>query len=525
MATVYKRTRKKAIPRGAELVTRKGKRVATWTDGKTGRKRKAPLNDAGDKIVVESDTYLISYYDENGRRVEVNSGTPDKDAAKQIAAKLETEVSLRKRGIIDATQERFAKEGQRLIAEHIAEFQAAQIAKDNTAKHIELTDARIRFIVAYCGAEHIKHLTASSVQLAIKAIRDNGRSLETCNCYLRAIKSFGRWLRRDKRLADDPLEMLQQYNAATDPRHVRRELTPEEINYLLRFVEGHTHRNHNLVGPDRAMAYRVALGTGFRANELRSLTPPSFDLDGETPSITVEAAYSKHRRKDIQPIRSDLGELLRSWLDERPRDARVFGKLPNSAARMLKKDMDSARLAWTKEAKTDNERKRREASDFLRHNNSAGEVVDFYATRHTYISGIVASGASVKTAQELARHSTPTLTIGRYAHTRLHDLRGALEALPDTTPKQPDGTEAAEHRATGTDNFVPANRQQYSGESCRNLAKSGEGERECDTQCDDDRDNPQVVRLPANRKKNRHSNKAEGMGLEPTTPYGAPHFQ
>ena len=32
--------------------------------------------------------------------------------------------------------------------------------------------------------------------------------------------------------------------------------------------------------------------------------------------------------------------------------------------------------------------------------------------------------------QELAHHSTPTLTIGRYAHTRFHDLEGALEALP-----------------------------------------------------------------------------------------------
>ena len=52
----------------------------------------------------------------------------------------------------------------------------------------------------------------------------------------------------------------------------------------------------------------------------------------------------------------------------------------------------------------------------------------------TYVSGIVAGGASVKTAQELARHSSPTLTIGRYSHARLHDLQGALDALPSATP-------------------------------------------------------------------------------------------
>jgi len=42
----------------------------------------------------------------------------------------------------------------------------------------------------------------------------------------------------------------------------------------------------------------------------------------------------------------------------------------------------------------------------------------------------------VKVAWELARHSTPTLTIGRYAHARLHDLSAALEAVPGPTDPQ-----------------------------------------------------------------------------------------
>ena len=77
--------------------------------------------------------------------------------------------------------------------------------------------------------------------------------------------------------------------------------------------------------------------------------------------------------------------------------------------------------------------------------------MDFHATRHTYISGIVAGKASVKDAMELARHSTPTLTIGRYAHARLHDLTAALDALPDlTTPPVTTATPAV-MTATGTD--------------------------------------------------------------------------
>ena len=77
-------------------------------------------------------------------------------------------------------------------------------------------------------------------------------------------------------------------------------------------------------------------------------------------------------------------------------------------------------------------------------------VADFHATRHTYISGIVAGGASVKTAQELARHSTPTLTIGRYAHTRLLDLRGTLDGLPGSDLPEGPEAEADALRATGT---------------------------------------------------------------------------
>ena len=39
-------------------------------------------------------------------------------------------------------------------------------------------------------------------------------------------------------------------------------------------------------------------------------------------------------------------------------------------------------------------------------------AVDFHALWVTDVSSLVASGASVKTCQTLARHSTPHLTIG-----------------------------------------------------------------------------------------------------------------
>ncbi len=43
------------------------------------------------------------------------------------------------------------------------------------------------------------------------------------------------------------------------------------------------------------------------------------------------------------------------------------------------------------------------------------------------------SNTPVKIVQSLARHSTPTLTLGVYAHVGLYDQSAALDALPDLT--------------------------------------------------------------------------------------------
>jgi hypothetical protein len=102
-------------------------------------------------------------------------------------------------------------------------------------------------------------------------------------------------------------------------------------------------------------------------------------------------------------------------------------------------------------------------------------VVDFHALRGCYISFLVSSGASVKTCQTLARHSTPSLTIGIYAKESLHDISGAVDALPDLTPEVPAPEALA---ATGTHGQHIDKRfalpLPYSGDGLgRNLADTG----------------------------------------------------
>ena len=66
-------------------------------------------------------------------------------------------------------------------------------------------------------------------------------------------------------------------------------------------------------------------------------------------------------------------------------------------------------------------------------------------------TGPEAGGLAAPDCQTLARHSTPTLTIGLYAKVSLHDIKGAVENLPDLTPRESSPEPLA---MTGTDPVV-----------------------------------------------------------------------
>ena len=68
-----------------------------------------------------------------------------------------------------------------------------------------------------------------------------------------------------------------------------------------------------------------------------------------------------------------------------------------------------------------------EAAEIPKH--TPGGKLDFHACRLAYINLVLDSGATVKEAQELARHATPELTMNVYGRVRQDRLAGVAEDL------------------------------------------------------------------------------------------------
>jgi integrase len=384
----------------------------------------------GQKIKARSRKWWGRYRTENGTERRVPLAT-DKTAAQAMLNELVKKVERRAAGLVD----QFEDHRRRYISEHLADFDRHLKDKAVSSEHVKLVTARTRRIIEGCKAAFLGDLSASKTQAFLADLRANGTSTQTSNHYLRAIKQFTRWLVKDRRTSEDPLAHLAMLNVSLDRRHDRRPFSDKELHTILQVADrGPVVRR--MAGPDRAMLYAVAAYTGLRASELASLTPESFVLDGPMPCVTVQAAYSKHRRQDVLPLHASLVALLRPWLATKPASQPVWpGKWAKGkeAGVMLRRDLEVAGIPYVDET---------------------GRYADFHALRHTFITNMVKSGIAPKSAQSLARHSTIDLTMNVYTSLTVHDQASALASLPPILAfdgREPVGAALPALQATGTD--------------------------------------------------------------------------
>ena len=236
--------------------------------------------------------------------------------------------------------------------------------------------------------------------------------MQTSNHYLQAVHQFARWLVDNGRIDRSPFARLKPLNARLDTRRRRGELSPEEFAAVLAAATRSQKTFRGLTGPDRAMLYQTASGTGFRAQELAAFVPDQFDLAADPPALILPVRETKNRKGALQPLPRQLAEELRPYLAGRKGKKPVWpGKWFKKAADMLRIDLAAAGVALEVDGP------------------EGPETRDFHALRSVYISNVIRAGADLKQAMTLARHSDPRLTASRYARTRLRDLGAVVDKL------------------------------------------------------------------------------------------------
>jgi len=345
------------------------------------------------------------------------------------------------------------------LKEHIVDFEKSLLARGRTEEYARLTTARVRRVIEECGFVNWSGISASTGLEKIvalrryvkvtKVIKVDGKkvrkkelkdigpiSAKTKNYYLQAVRQFCKWMVLDRRVSESPVGHLQSLDTTSDQSNERRPFELHEMRLLLETTQIGPDR-FRIRGIERAMIYRVAAETGFRANELRSLKKSSFDF--RDCIVTVKVGCTKNSKKAVLPLRKDTAVALQQLLANKMPDVPAF-RMPSKyrMADMIRADCEVAGI---------------DCED-----NRRGKI-DFHSLRHTTGSLLAASGVHPKVAQSIMRHSDINLTMSIYTHTLTGQESQAIDSLPDLSLPSNQRQIAF---ATGTDD-VTLNDLTYTG--------------------------------------------------------------
>lgn len=459
MGSLFKKSVTRARPADGETFVRQGVRHLRWRDGK-GKPRTAILTtgrDGTDRIRVEAETYTAKYRDGSNLIVEVATGCRDKSAAQAVLADLERQAERIRAGLLSPAEARIADHLTTPIGKHVADYLTSLESSGSCPKHVVESKRVLTAALTGCGFRTLADFDRSAVEAWLNARRLAGASGRTRNIDLIRLIAFANWLRAVGRLVGNPFESIGRASEA-ETKRTRRSLTEAELVRLLAVardrplqdaltirtgprrgrleanVRDDVRADLEAVGRERALIYKTLVTTGLRVGELASLTAAQVKLDGRAAYIELDAADEKNRQGNAVPIRDDLADDLRAWLDDKP--DRLVGStplfnVPTNLLRTFNRDLEAAGIA-----KTDDR----------------GRTLDVHALRMTFGTLLSKGGVSLRTAQAAMRHSDPKLTANIYTDPRLLDVAGALDSLPslhlgaDPNADQ----ERVEHVATGT---------------------------------------------------------------------------
>jgi len=338
--------------------------------------------------------------------------TTDKRIADRRLDEIITQTEREREGILAPKSMRDG--AQRAMKEHLADWIADEKRRGRVRRYWHLVELRINKLIAACSWSRPRDVSADSFTRWRSGATGSAKTL---NDYLDAAMAVLNWMKRNGRIASNPLEVVGKVETRGKAKVQRRAFTDDEMKRLLD------------VAGKRRIVYLLAVHTGLRRRELFLLRWSDVVLDTPRPFLRVRAATTKNKRDAVIRLVDEAAEELRRLRPESVNgSARVLrGLMP--LMRTFKADLAAADIPFT---------------------DGQGRRADFHALRVTLATNLSRGGVSPRVAMEIMRHSDIKLTMKNYTDVSALPLVEAMDHLPRFLPTEPlrmTGTEWAQIRA------------------------------------------------------------------------------
>jgi len=290
----------------------------------------------------------------------------------------------------------------KLMTHHLDEFAADLKAVGRSKGYVYNTRRLVSRLLSECGWSVPSDVTVDSfVAWRAKPPRDAKRgnvlSPKSLNEYLGHANALLNWMKRQGRIAANPLAAVAKVEQRGREVRKPRALSDAEVTSLL------------AAAGERRTLYLTALLTGLRRGELRQLQWGDVHLDAPRPFINARAATTKNKKAAVLWLRDDLAAVLRTCRpDGVGAGVAVFKRLPDMEE--FRSDLIAAGISTKADA--------------------AGRWVLFHSLRHTLDTSLARAGVSQAVAMVVMRHSDPRLTLGTYLDKSQLPTADALDHLP-----------------------------------------------------------------------------------------------
>jgi integrase len=291
---------------------------------------------------------------------------------------------IEKAGLLPANQISQSKP----LTEHLTDYRNDLLARNNTEEYAYQAEGRIARIINACGFRFWSDIDGAKINKCVKNFSE--LSNHTKAHYILRFRQFVKWLHTQGRINSIPA--IQSVKFDTAPQ---RAFELDEWPRLLEAARNGPVR-FKLTGQERYVLYNLAMETGLRADELRSLTPVSFDF--KKRSVFVSVKHTKNGREALQSITPETSALVKELAKGKMPNTKLF-KITSHAADMIRADCEVAGIELE---------------------NHKGKIV-FHSLRHTCATFLVNQGVDVKVVQAIMRHSKIEMTMKYYTHV----LRGS----------------------------------------------------------------------------------------------------